>query len=158
MWSVPYRFIIYDSADIVDRKPLYLRKKLSLLTVIQCENMKDTDQDLAEKQPVHISADSHKRNGKQYEGDPEKDPGGIVEKAGACFPQAVENAGQSGIHIQERTDKRHGADVSSSSRTVKKNFSRQRSQKEKAKGADSAQKKTSCTGLRGDAADPFPAA
>ena len=78
VWSAPYRFIIYDSADIVDRKHPCLHKKLSLLAVIQCENMKDADQDFAEKEPVHISAYSHKWNGEKHKGDPKQDPGGAV--------------------------------------------------------------------------------
>ena len=120
--------------------------------------MQDTYQNFTEKNSIHIASDTYRRNSEKYKGNPEKDPGGAVHKAGSCFSKPVENTGEGCIHIEEGADKRHGTDIGSGSGAVEKKPSGKGAEKEKAKGADSSQKDTAGAGLRCNAADALPEA
>ena len=84
--------------------------------------MNDSQDKFTKQYAVKISADSQKRNGKEYKTDTDTQADYAVNETGHSFSKSVENTGQHSVQIQKGTDKADCLDINAGGCTVKQKF------------------------------------
>ena len=81
--------------------------------------MQPAQQNFSCQNTVKIPPYSKLGNSKTDKGNPYQNPNAVMDQTSQITPQAMENTGKGGIHIEKGADKRHGAYINSCGGTVK---------------------------------------
>lgn len=99
--------------------------------VIQTEKVDSRQHQLADQNPPQISLHTDHGNGKKYEQEPDQKTDHVGEKDPSRHAKTLQNAGESGIQIQKRTDESQSHDKMTGQFTVEQFRSHPVTQKQK---------------------------